>query len=228
MRYAFLVLISVIALMWFADQGGAVPNCNQITAADFCWPKDYCWAIIEWQGSCELGTREWRCHWQGSPQCHEETSSWQPCDCGGAGCDCLLVGTLVTLADGSLKPVEKIEKGDHVLSYDEITGRMGPSEVLKIHAPWKTDHYLVINGSIRVTETHPVLSQGTWVTTGELEVGSLMTGTDGLQVPVVSIRRVDEEALVYNFQVAAGTYVAQDIVLHNKEDCELYVQYPSE
>jgi hypothetical protein len=31
--------------------------------------------------------------------------------------------------------------------------------------------------------------------------------------------------MVYNFQVAAGTYVAGGIVVHNKPNCTQFIQY---
>ena len=43
---------------------------------------------------------------------------------------------------------------------------------------------------------------------------------------VLSIRRVEGKVTVYNFQVSIGTYVAGGLIMHNKEDCEQFIQYP--
>ena len=42
---------------------------------------------------------------------------------------CLAKGTPVRLADGSIKPVERIENGDILLSFDERTGKLVPNAV---------------------------------------------------------------------------------------------------
>ena len=36
---------------------------------------------------------------------------------------CFVAGTLISMADGSFKPIEQIKKGDKVLSRDEKTGK---------------------------------------------------------------------------------------------------------
>jgi hypothetical protein len=38
---------------------------------------------------------------------------------------------------------------------------------------------------------------------------------------------VDEPAMAYNFQVTTGTYMAGGLVVHNKENCLIFKQYPS-
>jgi hypothetical protein len=137
----------------------------------------------------------------------------------------LLEGTPITLANGRDKPVEMIRKGDQVLAYDESSGTMRASEVVSVHAPYDVDHYFVINEEIRATENHPMLSDGRWVAAGQLRIGDWLTGPDNQDILVTSVRQVEGKARVFNFQVAAGTYVADGVIVHNKEDCEQYVQY---
>jgi len=47
----------------------------------------------------------------------------------------------------------------------------------------------------------------------------------GKHLEVASVERIEETVQVYNFQVNVGTYVADGVVVHNKEDCEDYEQY---
>ena len=102
---------------------------------------------------------------------------------------------------------------------------MRASEVVSVHAPYDVDHYFVINEEIRATENHPMLSDGRWVAAGQLRIGDWLTGPDNQDILVTSVRQVEGKARVFNFQVAAGTYVADGVIVHNKEDCEQYVQY---
>ena len=219
------LLVAVLA-MALPDQAVAVPNCDQVDIG-FCLPESGCSRTLQWRGSC-FGEedREWRCCWSGGG-C-SGCASWTGCTCfGGTGCDCLLEGTPITLADGSTRPVEKIQVGDRVLAYDEFTAGMTSAEVVAVHSPYVVTHYLVVNEKVSMTENHPVLSGAKWVSTGQLQVGDMLTLAGGGQDPVYSIRRVGESARTYNFQVSMGTYVAGGIIMHNKEDCyEYYQAYP--
>ena len=47
-----------------------------------------------------------------------------------SGGTCLAEGTLITLADGSKRAVEDMRKGDRVLSFDHLTGKLTTSEVI--------------------------------------------------------------------------------------------------
>lgn len=127
------------------------------------------------------------------------------------------------MADGSTKPIEMIQVGDRVLAYDDLSATMISSEVTSVHAPYQVDHYMVINDYVRMTENHPVLSSGAWVGAIALEVGDVLTAQDGSKVSVKTVRRVTEHVTAYNLRVAAGTYVAYGIVVHNKEDCKDYM-----
>jgi len=129
------------------------------------------------------------------------------------------------MADGSRKPVERIQEGDVVLSYDEARDALLPSVVVKVHEPFEAQFYFIINGRLRVTENHPVLQNGQWVPAGEIQVGDRLGQASSLGTTVKSLVRVDEPAKVYNFQVSLATYIADGVIVHNKEDCEEFVQY---
>jgi len=226
MRVASVLVMASVVLALLAVPASAIPNCDQIDnswCSIWCDSGCSCWVTFQ---SCTDGTRRWRCEqFDNPPSCPGDNSGWSFCCCSecGGGCDCLQGGTPITMADGSTRPVESIRVGDRVLSRDEYTGVLRPSEVTAVHAPYLVDHYLVINETIQITGFHPMLSGGKWLGAAELSVGSSITSADGGEIQVVSIRRVDKPTTVYNFQVAAGTYVAHGIVVHNKEDCEEYM-----
>jgi len=71
----------------------------------------------------------------------------------------LLPGTLITLADGSTKPVEAIRAGDEVLSYDEGDGSMKSSRVVKVFRPFAVEEFVVVNEKIRVIPSGELLSR---------------------------------------------------------------------
>jgi hypothetical protein len=221
------------ALLLVTSGASAVPNCSQINSS-FCAPIPECPnKEIIWRGSCSNNPpdREWQCHWKNCTSGPSDLySDWVPCSCpgqGGEGCDCLLAGTPITLADGTTKPVEAIQVGDRVLGYDEASKSMKAAVVVATHIPFETDHFYIINRKIRMTEAHPVLAGGKWVAVADLKVGDHLTDSRGLVQPILSIEEVDDVAPTYNFQVSGGTYVAGGIVVHNKENCEHFQQYPN-
>ena len=231
MRFVGLLLVVVLAFM--ASNAIAVPNCSQVNSSDFCFTEPSCAPpVIEWRGTCENLDRQWRCVWVNcsAPFSPTEYGPWTDCNCegegGGEGCDCLLRGTPITLADGTAKPVEAIRVSDQVLGYDVSARSMKPALVTAVYPPFAADHYFVINGRIRTTEAHPVLSNGTWMAVGELHVGDALTSASGAQIAIFSIERVDESVATYNFQVSTGTYVAGGIVVHNKDICQNFEQFP--
>jgi len=176
--------------------------------------------------SCDPEQRDWQCRCDdGTP----EPEGWSQCWCETykhQGCDCLLEGTLITLADGSTKAIETIQIGDKILGYDELSSKSSNVDVISVHAPYSVESHFVINKKIHVTEYHPILSNGDWVNATELKVGDVMQGENGFDVKIVSIQKVEERGTAYNIQVEGGTYIADGIVVHNKEDCEDFMPNP--
>ena len=227
MRTVILLLAAVVASA-VVGQVAAMPRCSQIDSG-WCIGNEPCPHWVEFRtGYCVNNLKEWRCCWGFQlPDCFYWCSSWEECWCGEGEppfpCDCLLEGTPITLADGTTKPVEGIMRGDLVLSYDELAANrtaVQPSEVIAVYTPFIRGDYFIINERIRVTGAHPMLSGGKWVAVDQLRVGDALTAADGSDVPIISLRKVDEAAVVYNLKVALGTYVAYGVIVHNKEDCK--------
>ncbi|MBF0384827.1 MAG: hypothetical protein HQL27_03045, partial [Candidatus Omnitrophica bacterium] len=119
----------------------------------------------------------------------------------GGGGGCFLAGMLVTLTNGTKKPIEKIEVGDQVLAYDEQSKQMKPSKVKEVFKHDKEDRYLIVNNSLKVTPIHRVLSKGEWIEVGKLKVGNTVTNTKGADVRIENIQEVSEKVNIYNFDV---------------------------
>lgn len=179
---------------------------------------------IQWDGYCSTHNVAYRCVWVDGQMNICAASDWYSCNCAAEApyCDCLLEGAPITLADGSVKPVELIQAGDLVLAYDELSAGAVEASVVRVHKPYDVLGYVEINEEIRITEGHPMLRSGKWINAGDLKVGDQLTTPDGGSVDVYSVRRIDAVGKVYNFQVSSGTYVAHGVVVHNKEDCEVF------
>lgn len=89
---------------------------------------------------------------------------------------CLHADSLVNLANGTLKPIQKIEKGDIVKSYDQKSKSFINSKVQATIAQDITEkldwHLLVFenNKQMICTEDHPILTTQGWVLAKDLTV----------------------------------------------------------
>lgn len=142
--------------------------------------------------------------------------------CGYDGGGCFLENTPVVMADGTQKPIQHIEVGDMVLSFDEESGQMQPDKVVHVFDHEQEEEFLIINDTLRVTPVHRVLSQGEWVSIGTLSVGDQLTGKSGKKIPIEKIEHVMEKVSIYNFEVnPSHTYTVgmgdDEIIVHNRK-----------
>lgn len=214
-----------------------LPSCTQIVPDDpFCEQYDgwQCW--IYWNPahnpSCPSNTRGYKCYWRNIEdperefyQPSLESGNWLYCHCTGGGCDCLLGGTRIAMTDGTVKRIEEIVAGDRLMSYGSSLESSKMSEVSTVHPSFTVDHYYVINDVLKVTDHHPVLSGGRWIDAGNLTTSDSLTDANGNPVSITSIRRVERRAVVYNIAVSSGTYIAEGVVVHNKENCNSFTAY---
>jgi hypothetical protein len=210
-----LFTLIAVAGIWIvaASPALALPPCSQ--AATYTWCNADC-QIIYGLPCTGLETNFYPPDCEVIFHCGLSRTIRMGCDCDGGG-GCFLSGTPITMADGSLKPIETIEVGDVVLAFDEATGEMKPDKVSVVHDPVDWESYLLVNGALKLTPPHPVLSDGEWVEIGKLVVGDSLTSADGSKVLIESIEVVSEPVTVYNFATnPCQTYVAGGFIVHNK------------
>jgi RHS repeat-associated protein len=140
----------------------------------------------------------------------------------GEGCRrlCFAEGTLVSTSEG-LIPIEQVEVGDQVYSYDETTGEERVAEVVALHhrdvaALWVLD---VGSETLETTDEHPfyVAGQG-WTEARNLRAGDILIASGGNRLTLESIEQVEQTARVYNFEVRdLHTYLVGQVgvVVHN-------------
>ena len=135
---------------------------------------------------------------------------------GGEGaitrCGCSFVaGTLVQMADGTYKPIERIQAGDLILAKDEATGQLLSQPVEEtVHHP--ADEIVTVtladaqgkSEQITCTPNHPFYVDGKgWLDAGALAVGTSVSSRRGdvLTVKSVDWQRQENGFTVYNFTV---------------------------
>ena len=140
------------------------------------------------------------------------------------GGSCFISGTRVNTPSG-LVPIEELETGDKVYSYDEKMGEIVIGEVTKTFRHPKAKYgILTTNNGIRigVTPEHPfyIGNSGRWESLGELTSGTpLFTLEKSVTKLLVERYQVNKEDTVYNIQVKDySNYFVEGILVHNKED----------
>ncbi len=156
------------------------------------------------------------CYWSGGS-----------CKYRVANTPCFKSGTLVTMANGALKPIQAVQLEDQVLS------KSGINTVLKLKIRSYKGQVYSINGSSHfVTGGHPFMTKEGWKAfdldiakslnpdlhfVGTLKEGDVLIKEDGKEEVLVNYSSQIEETTVYNLQVDGdSTYYANGYLVHNK------------
>jgi intein/homing endonuclease len=132
------------------------------------------------------------------------------------------------MADGTTKPIESIEIGEDVLSFDAKTNTFKADKVTETFKHI-SEGYLIVNGHLKVTPNHPVYSNGRWVEIGSLKIGDKLTNAQGKEEIIQSMVRITEEIKTYNIEVNPyHTYIAGGVVVHNKDEFIMEPCFPPE
>jgi hypothetical protein len=139
----------------------------------------------------------------------------------GGGYECFLKGTLISLSDGSKKPIEQVKIGDTVVAYNDVRHCQEQAKVIKVfqHDPKENSfYYLRINGNLlEVTPNHPLYINGRWTAAGRARLGDHLLSIDGSTVHIISIEKSHHCVPVYNLEVEQfHDYYANGMLVHNK------------
>merc|ERR1712072_443880 len=162
---------------------------------------------------------------------------------------CFVAGTPITMADGTLKPIEQVALGDHVLSFFFKSGDDAPTEAagtrvsrevtnVFVHPDTKelVEVCLESGSSFICTQGHPFFVDGKgWTSYNPKEEGvspmrasDCVLGVDGSLVAVQSIEELDTAADVFNFAVDdTHAYFAGGVLAHNTSGLEFEMDDPS-
>jgi RHS repeat-associated protein len=126
---------------------------------------------------------------------------------------CFPAGTPIHTKHG-LVPIEKIKKGDEVLSRNHATGKLQYERVTGVVKPHQ-DRLMQISVAgqanvINPTPTHPFFvkhagqKEGGWAEASVLKIGDEILNKEETWTKVTDVSDVQKEATVYNFEVAGN------------------------
>jgi hypothetical protein len=136
---------------------------------------------------------------------------------GDSGGTCFLAGTMIETPTGR-KPIEKINIGDIVISFDGESLARSQDPVIDTIKRVARGYFIIKIGNqyMNVTAEHPIRTINGWTKAGELTVGDVVHCFEST-ASVSSIEYVETLVVVYNLTVDGNhTYYANGIAVHNK------------
>ena len=119
-----------------------------------------------------------------------------------------VAGTAVLLADGTTKPIEKVEPGDTVAATDPATGENTDEQVTNTIRTDDDEQFVdvTVSGSaetLTTTEHHPFWSvtREQWVAAGDLREGELLRTAAGTYVQVSAVRSYEHSERTFDLTV---------------------------
>lgn len=173
-------------------------------------------ALLELHGVYFEGIFEqfWRTRWFSIPTKY----SYQGLSGSGAegGGGCFSGETLITMADGTQKRIDQVQKGEQVRtllsadSTEQVSASVADAYAVQVPG------YLILNGSTKITPEHILYVNDKWKTAGEIVQGDSLINSDGEKVTVRSIEWIKGDFTVYNLHVEKyHTFLANDLYVHN-------------
>ena len=146
--------------------------------------------------------------------------------------DCLLKGTAITMADGSIKDISSIEVGDKILSINPQTWEKEEDEV--IYSDGKEKKYnnnydlweFENNYEVRTTHHHRFynIERQAFVYLDEFNIGEHTINSKGEQVAL--LKHTNMEKQVHHFTIATkkwNIYFANNLVCGNRNSTEIHL-----
>jgi hypothetical protein len=148
----------------------------------------------------------------------------------GGGGGCVLYGTLIAMANGTFLPVQDLQPGMEILSYDTATGQYFNSTLTKSEVTTNVSQLWEIDGIVNISGVNkqPVyvqLQNGSdeWVVLGQLNFTmKIYDALDNTWMPIYSIiirignwtvYEPENAPFVHTDQTLRGTYIANGVVL---------------
>lgn len=153
---------------------------------------------------------------QATPEPSEEPSATPTPAPSSTPNGCYLPGTLISMADGTLRAIEDIKVGEEILSYDLENKLVVKQPILEtVKHENNPGGYVIING-FKVTPNHPMWINGNWKPAGDTRIGEFMLKEDGSKQKITAIKFIPGEFTVYNFEVKkTHVYFAYSVLAHN-------------
>lgn len=146
--------------------------------------------------------------------------------------DCLLKGTAITMADGSIKEISQVKVGDMVMSINPETGELSEDEIIYSDGDKKNyadeyDLWEFENGiEVRTAHHHRFynVERQAFVYLDEFEIGQHTIDKDGKQVAL--LKRTNMEKVSHHFTIATknwNIYFANGLVCGNRRSKEIHL-----
>lgn len=129
---------------------------------------------------------------------------------------CLAEDTMIAMADGNSKRIDRMEIGDYVMNPQSKE----PLQVTNIWMGYEEHLVMVMmedGCSVRMTASHPVYQENGFIRAGNLKPGDIVYGKENKKTKIVSVETVLYQSRVYNIDLnctcGTGVMLANGIVV---------------
>jgi len=129
---------------------------------------------------------------------------------------CFTAHTRVLRDEQVATPINQLQVGDNVLSYDTDHEVFSRSRVVEIFGAESNNH-LVINGRIEVTKQHAFwVNNASWLPASTLKPGDRLLNNLGEEEEIIEIEQKNDPVTVYNLKLdGVNTFFADCVLVHN-------------
>ena len=127
--------------------------------------------------------------------------------CDGDNGECLLYGSIVLMSDETEKIIQDVKTGEFVKGMNK-NGEVVITEVLDVLLDHLREGYYIINGELKITNDHPVLSEGLWIPVSQLKIGDKIKSETGT-VKVETIEYVNTPEITAHLETQIGNFLTK-------------------
>ena len=140
---------------------------------------------------------------------------------------CLVKGTLVTMANGTEIPIERVKPKDKIKTYNTYSKKISSNEVTWVQEPRNVSGYFEIRADdktvIKITGDHPVFimtnnKHGKFILVKNIKVGQKFLNKNNELVEIIKKKYIKKKATVYNINVDRyHNYFGAGMLCHNTD-----------
>jgi Pretoxin HINT domain len=150
---------------------------------------------------------------------------------------CFAPGTMVLMADRSVKAIEEITEGDYVLTDDPMDGEGPHSQRVTgvLHSSARRIVRIAVTsvdaGELLATGHHPFWTSRGWVNAEDLTTADFLNGDHGERIQISSIAFESRETKTFNLSVEKEhTFFVlvgqQPVLVHNTDPWDMLYSHP--
>lgn len=137
---------------------------------------------------------------------------------------CLLKGTLITMFDGSTKPIEEIQNGDLILGYDKKQKIVNKTQYGQKNLREDYDEWYLSNGiTLKTTLRHEFynVDKQKMMYINEFDIGDHLLSVDDEEIELIGHKLIEEPCMHFSLWCEDNLYYADGMLCGNRHSKQI-------